>query len=179
MQIPCLSAGRSNFKMKTQNSKLFKQRMRKAKQWARIIAQNSNVVMVAMTGSMATGNATKKSDIDFFIQVSPNQIWSARFFIMLKLKLADEQPERYARAGKICLNWWADFNAPQKSHTKHIVLFQRTADQKISQPDFFEKFCRWVQIWRLKLEKKKGNTLIRISNRELRLRHKLDYNTLD
>ena len=161
-----------------QNSKLFNQRMRKAKKWAKIISQNFNVAMVALTGSMATGKANAKSDIDFFIQVASKRIWSARFLIMLKLKLAGELPDRYNRSGKICLNWWADFNAPQKNRVKHIVLFQGTPDQP-SQPDAWENFCKLIQIWRLRFEKKHGGSVIKISNHEVCLRHKIDYHTLD
>lgn len=68
---------------------------------------------VVLTGSYAEGRATKNSDIDFFIQVQEGHLFSTRFFVTLLLHMAGIRRTDTDIAGKICLNWFATFDAPK------------------------------------------------------------------
>jgi predicted nucleotidyltransferase len=67
---------------------------------------------VILTGSLAEGRGTEKSDIDFFVQVEDGQLYSTRFFITMLLQLAGIRRTDTDIAGKICLNWFATYDAP-------------------------------------------------------------------
>lgn len=67
-----------------------------------------------MTGSLAEGRATNESDIDFFVQVEPGHIWVTRALVTLFIELAGIRRTDEKVAGRICLNWYATFNAPQQ-----------------------------------------------------------------
>lgn len=69
--------------------------------------------MIALTGSIAEDRETEKSDIDFFVQVEKNHIFLTRFIITIILQLAGIRRTDTSITGKICLNWFATYNAPQ------------------------------------------------------------------
>lgn len=79
-----------------------------------IIAKVPFTRVVFLTGSMAEGRANEKSDIDLFIQVKEGRIWSTRFFVTLLIHIAGIRRTDNDIPGKVCLNWFATFNAPAK-----------------------------------------------------------------
>lgn len=88
--------------------------------------------MVALTGSYAEGCATKTSDIDFFIQVKPGHIFSTRFFVTLFLQWAGIRRTNDDIAGKICLNWFATYDAPaQQKGRVYEVLWSESKPSKM------------------------------------------------
>lgn len=69
---------------------------------------------VMLTGSLAEGRASEQSDIDFFVQIEPGRLWSSRLLVTLVLQLAGIRRTDRDIPGKVCLNWFATFNAPEK-----------------------------------------------------------------
>jgi len=78
--------------------------MVKAKFWARILGLLPSVRAIFLSGSVAQGRATDSSDIDFFIIARHGQIWTARFFVFLILKIFRQIRTSKNHAGKICPN---------------------------------------------------------------------------
>lgn len=59
---------------------------------------------VFLTGSLARGEASKKSDIDFFIIASKDRIWTCRILVTLLVELMGIRRTNEKIAGRICLN---------------------------------------------------------------------------
>lgn len=148
---------------------LYSQRLKKAGYWAEKIGKHSQVVIVALTGSTAEGKIKPNSDIDFFIQANPGRIWSARFWIVLKLILAGEYRREGRTAGKICPNWWATFNAPAKVGRKYRVLYQDQNKSRELKPNWLEKILRYLQIQRIKSDPRTNalGSQVRFSDQEI------------
>ena len=77
---------------------------KKARKWARFLGRLPGVVAIFLSGSLAQGKGTEKSDIDFFIITRPGRIWIARFFVFLILKCFGQLAKEHHHAGKICPN---------------------------------------------------------------------------
>ena len=76
----------------------------RAKFWANFLGKLPGVAAIFLSGSMASGKATKKSDIDFFILAHPGKIWTARFFIFFVLKSMGKLSKPHHHEGQICPN---------------------------------------------------------------------------
>ncbi len=76
----------------------------KAERMAEKLGRFMGVKAIFLSGSIAQGRATKKSDIDFFFIAQKNQIWTARFFVFLYLKWKKEIATPTHHAEKICPN---------------------------------------------------------------------------
>jgi predicted nucleotidyltransferase len=159
--------------MASKSLELFEQRLNKAQRFAQWIAKHHHILMVALTGSMATREIKPSSDIDFFIQVNPGRLWSTRFWITLMVALLGERPSQDEKAGKICLNWWGTDNVPQKRGVKYRVLYRNLSKRQNLQSNWPEKILRILQTQRLKSDPalKKGLE-IHLTDQELALRHK-------
>jgi len=59
-----------------------KKLIKKAKRWAKYCGKMPGVKAIFLSGSIACGRATEKSDIDFFIIAQHGRIWTARFFVL-------------------------------------------------------------------------------------------------
>jgi len=77
---------------------------RKAKYWAKTLGRLPGVLALFLSGSLAQGKGNKSSDIDFVIIAREGQIWTARFFIFVLLKLTGQLAKPHRHAGKICPN---------------------------------------------------------------------------
>ncbi len=83
----------------------------KAERWAKILGRCPGVRAIFLSGSVAEGKGTKESDIDFFIIAKSGQIWTARFFVFLVLKISNQLAKPHRHRGKICPNHFiADHN---------------------------------------------------------------------
>lgn len=80
---------------------------------------------IYLTGSIAENRANQSSDIDLFIQVVPDHLWSTRFFVTILIILAGLYRTDHAIAGKLCLNWYATFPAPEQQKSRVYRLLWR------------------------------------------------------
>lgn len=72
--------------------------------WAQKLGKCPGVAAIFLSGSLAQGHGDANSDIDFFVLAHPGQIWTARFFVFIKLKQAKQLAKPHHHAGKICPN---------------------------------------------------------------------------
>jgi len=68
------------------------------------------VAAIFLSGSLAQGHGGQNSDIDFFVIAHPGQIWTARFFVFVYLKLKKQLAKPHDHAGKICPNHFITTN---------------------------------------------------------------------
>lgn len=82
----------------------------KAQKYAQKIIRLPFVRMVALTGSVAAGSATQRSDIDFLVITKPGRIYLTRAIVVLFVMLAGQYRTSKKVAGRICLNWFLPDN---------------------------------------------------------------------
>jgi predicted nucleotidyltransferase len=134
--------------------------LKKALRAAGLLKIIPSILLVGIAGSLATGKATKKSDIDFFIVCKTGRIFSSRFYAKLILGLVGWARRNHDRnpAGKICLNYFLsedslDFKPHNAKvvdyHRRSIILFSRggvlsdlVKANKWLKPDFQLKYHR-------------------------------------
>lgn len=78
--------------------------LKKAELWAKILGYLPCIQAIFLSGSIACGKAKKTSDIDFLIIARSGQIWTARFFVFLTLKICGQLAKPHNHKGKICPN---------------------------------------------------------------------------
>ena len=82
-----------------------------AKRAAGVLSIVPGIKMVAVTGSLAMGNSTDDSDIDFMIITKKGRLWTTRFFTYLLVGLFGIQKRRpmdKIQKDKLCMNVWLD-----------------------------------------------------------------------
>jgi len=85
-------------------STIQKKYLRRAKIIAYLLQLAPFTRMVALTGSLAKGEATEKSDIDFFVVAKKGRIWTCRTFVTMLVSLTGYRRHGNHIAGRICLN---------------------------------------------------------------------------
>lgn len=84
---------------------------KKAQRWAKILGKFPGVRAIFLSGSLARGDGNKNSDIDLFIITKARQIWTARFWVVVCLKLFGQLAKPHNHAGKICPNHFISENS--------------------------------------------------------------------
>lgn len=97
--------------------KLYFQRAQKVAYWLQLIPY---VRAVFLTGSVARGEASKKSDIDFFIVTKNHRIFTCRALVTLAIGLIGlRRTDKYI-VGRICLNrYQTQSNLEIKPHNNY------------------------------------------------------------
>lgn len=136
-------------------TKLDQKLIRKAEYWANLCGKLPGVRAIFLSGSISAGHATKNSDIDFFIIARHGQIWTARFFVFVFLKLTRQMVSSQKHAGKICPNHFiTDTKLEiQEKDAYSAELFSHNFP--LYDPDriylnFVEKNTHWVRNFREK-----------------------------
>jgi D-beta-D-heptose 7-phosphate kinase/D-beta-D-heptose 1-phosphate adenosyltransferase len=73
--------------------------------------ENDNILLVAITGSLAMASASRKSDIDLMMVTRAGTMWKSRLSTLLKLKRHKEAVRNAGNsdeADKLCINIWMD-----------------------------------------------------------------------
>ena len=131
-----------------------KQLEHKAKKYAAKIIRLPFVHMVALTGSVAAGRATQKSDIDYFIQLQKKRLYIGRLVVTVAVHLWGQRRTDRSISGKLCLNWFGTQNFPKQRHRVHQILAMQThrlMGQKIGElvTGWTEPIVRLYQIRRI------------------------------
>ncbi len=97
-------------KLRKKREKYSREKMKIARQTAKLIKIISTVKFVGVTGSVAAGNAKKEDDIDFFIISSAGWLWTTRLLVTLLVGLTGRRrrPGESKVKNKICLNMFVD-----------------------------------------------------------------------
>lgn len=109
---------------------------------------------VMLTGSYAESTARPDSDIDLFIQVVPGRLYVARLIVTLWVLSLGVRRTDTQIAKRLCLNWFAAYNAPQRQHRVAKELASRTKTNRLEHwlsarlGDQFEAWARDFQVRR-------------------------------
>lgn len=87
---------------------------KKANDWIRWFIHMPFMRGLLISGPLALDVSRKKSDIDIFAITAPHRLWTARFFVVLFLKLFRQRPEYIpllgkhngSNSGKFCFSMW-------------------------------------------------------------------------
>ena len=79
-----------------------------ARRYANLLSKIPWYRMIAISGAVASYNATRNDDIDFFVIVAPQRIWFARLadWLVLNLLKARRNADSTALNNKICINYY-------------------------------------------------------------------------
>lgn len=112
---------------------------------------------IFLTGSMARGEAKEKSDIDFFVIIKKDRLYTGRFFVTGLVYLTGLRRYDNKIAGRICLNCYQTENhlqvAPQ---TEYVANDYSKARVLWARGNVYRKFIIanfWVEKFGCKIEK--------------------------
>ena len=101
-------------KIQVQNLYLFKAKI------ACLVLQLAPFIrFVGLTGSLARGQASEKSDIDFFIVTKNGRIWICRAFCLVLMSIFGLKRYKDKIAGRVCLNIFQTDNHLKLSYLDH------------------------------------------------------------
>lgn len=102
-----------------------------------------SVLLVGISGSLASGRANEKSDIDFFIVSRAGRIFTTRFFCKLILGHRVRRNRDKNPAGKICLNYFLSENSLDfKPHNNYVAQGYKNAIILFARGDIVEQLIR-------------------------------------
>lgn len=94
--------------LRKQNNNWAERKFRKTVSMVKIFRYLPFVRMVAVCNNLSYSNSRESSDIDLFVISRKNQIWLARFFCLLILKIFHLRPHAEDRRDKFCLSFFID-----------------------------------------------------------------------
>jgi predicted nucleotidyltransferase len=122
--------------------------LRRAHLAAKILQISPFVRMVGLNGSVARGEATAESDIDFLIITKTGRLFSARFFSIGFLKILGLKVNGKKNAGKICLNLYQTEDHLELScKTKKVAESNANLIVLWQEGDIYKKFLeknQWI-----------------------------------
>ncbi|MBD3245230.1 MAG: hypothetical protein GF335_04525 [Candidatus Moranbacteria bacterium] len=80
-----------------------------ARKICRILKYLPFIKLIGINGTVALGNARKKSDIDFFVICKDKRIWTTRLLMIIILEILDRRKKKGKNKDRICLNSFANF----------------------------------------------------------------------
>lgn len=124
--------------------------IKKAERWAPVLGRLPGVQAIFLSGSLACGTATKNSDIDILVIARAGQIWTARFYVFLILKLCGQLAKEDNHAAKICPNHFlTDHSLQIQEHDAYSAyLFSHLIplyDPENIWPIFVEQNLEWIE----------------------------------
>jgi hypothetical protein len=112
------------------------------------------IKLVAVTGSLAMGNAGKQSDIDLLVITQKSFLWTTRLLVFLGLRVLGIPQRRFGQkeaSGRLCLNMWLDETDlvwPKKDRNIYTAHEIAQVIPIINKDKTYEKFLyqnKWVQ----------------------------------
>lgn len=138
-------------KQRIRREKAIQEKWKKCKWAIKLLAGVPFIRMVALSGSMAVGNASKTSDIDLLIIVKIGRIWTTRLLVTILLSILGKR--RYGRfiKDRICLNHYITdgslkINFPSLYNAQtYIHLIPVLGDTDLF--DCFQRENSWIKNW--------------------------------
>ena len=123
----------------------------KAANMVRLLSKIPTIEAIALSGSVACGNARPGDDIDLFFITRKNSVWISRFFVYFLLKVTDSIRNDTLTSDRFCPNMFVDEdmlliktqNLYIASEITHLIpLFERKSAffEFIAQNDWILKF---------------------------------------
>ena len=128
---------------------------------------------VILTGSMTTGSAGKRSDLDLLIITTQKRLYTARLFVTFGATLTGlrRKPDDKRPAGKFCLNYYLTVNDLDiKPHTQRCANFHRYIVNIWDRDGVYERILRenfWLKNFKVVI-KNQNNTLLLKKNFPIR-----------
>ena len=114
------------FTHRSVRERISKKKVQRVRFFIRLLSWIPLIRFVALTGTVAVGNAQSKDDIDLFIIMSRNRLWSGRFislYLASMLRIRRSRGERQVK-DKVCLNLFFDereLKIPKQKHTLYVA----------------------------------------------------------
>lgn len=92
-------------------SRISAKKLEIAEKVSKVLSAIPCIKMVAVTGSLAMGNAGDESDIDLMIITKKGTLWTTRllvYFLLFVFRFSLRRPMDKSQKDKLCLNLWMD-----------------------------------------------------------------------
>jgi len=138
-------------KKKREKESLFK--IEKAKKLSFLLSKIPSIILLGVSGSVATKNANKADDIDLFIITSKNTLWTTRFLMVTFFKLIKKYRKKGDRnvRDKFCLNMFLTEESMSFNKDKRNIYTAREICQLVpifQREDAYNNFLNkngWVK----------------------------------
>lgn len=136
-------------------------KIKKAKQWTKILKHLPFVRGIFITGTLAMKNSTAESDWDVWIVLAQGRIWLGRLFLMTVLYLFGKKRHRLKVKNRFCLNHFFAENGlcleEQNEFTANELVFSYPLFNKTVHEKMLAENASW-------LKKIKPNFAIKLSS---------------
>jgi len=148
---------KQNFSLRSLKHLYSQKLWKKAYFISKVISRLPFVRMIAVCNTLAMNNITSKSDIDLFIIIKNDYIWTARFFITLAVSVLGLRRHKKKIAQRVCLSFYITqramnlkkitINLQQMPDIYFIYWFASLSplfSEKETQENFFKKNI-WIK----------------------------------
>lgn len=101
----------TGIKLENNKSKIYLEKMEKARKLVNKLARFDEILMIGVTGSVAAGWPKKEADIDLMVICRKNTLWLTRLRLMLWVKVNRIKLRKYwgkESGDEFCFNLWID-----------------------------------------------------------------------
>lgn len=148
-----LSGRVSIVRKRKQREKESEKKLEIAKKISLVLGVIPSVTLIGVSGNLAVRNAKKSDDIDLFIIVKKNTLWTTRLFLIILLKVLGKHRGRFSKevADKICINMLVDEHflylakERQSLYTAHEVMQMMPLFQRNGMYEKFIKANLWIK----------------------------------
>ncbi|MBU3935120.1 hypothetical protein KJ909_00415 [Patescibacteria group bacterium] len=131
-----------------------RKKMKLAQKMARMVAENdSDILFLGVSGSVAAENAKKKDDIDILVICRKNRLWWSRLKLKLFLKKNKIKHRSYGkkeRSNDFCFNLWLEEDSLEIPKNKKNAIDLILLKILINKEKIYEKFLKknsWAKKW--------------------------------
>jgi len=139
------------------NKRLIRKKMKLAQKMAKMVTENdSDILFLGVSGSVAAENAKKGDDIDILVICKKKRLWLSRLKLKLFLKKNKIKHRSYGkkeREDDFCFNLWLEEdsleipkNKQNKKNAVDLILLKILINKK----NIYEKFLKensWAKKW--------------------------------
>jgi predicted nucleotidyltransferase len=89
-----------------EEEKIVTEKLKRVKKIVKILKYLPGLQFIAVTGTLASGNAREKSDLDFLVVTKQKRIFLVRLFLIIALELIGKRKKKGFRRNRVCLNYF-------------------------------------------------------------------------
>jgi len=149
--------GRFGLIKKTPISSETKKKIQKAKKMAeKMIANNKDILMIAVTGSVAASNCQRNDDIDMLVVTKDKRLWLSRLKLLILLIKNKYSFRRYGKKEKrdaFCFNMWLEeksLKLPKDKRSQRSAVDLVLSRVIVDRNNLYREFIKrndWAKKW--------------------------------
>lgn len=157
------------------NSEARKKMLMAEKMAEKMIANNKDILMIAVTGSVAADSCQRNDDIDMLVVTKDSRLWLSRLKLLFLLAKNKDKFRRYGKREKrdaFCFNMWLEeksLKLPGNKRSERSAVDLVLSRVIVDRNNLYRKFIKendWAKKWIATGYELKSNEL-RVKNRKI------------